>query len=250
MRATGPDAYELHVGTAEFGNGTSTVHRQVVAQALGTSADRVRLRQSDTDLLGHDTGAFASTGITVGVKAAHAAALDLRAKLDSGEDPSSAVGTGSWDGTPRTAAFNVHGFRVAVDRRSGTLVILQSVQAADAGVVLNEAQARGQVEGGAAQAIRAALFEEVRVDSTGRIETDILRSYHVPQMADLPATEVHFAVSEDAVGPLGAKSMSESPFNPVAPALGNAIRDAVGIRLTETPFSKDRIALALSDGTR
>ncbi|WP_371708775.1 molybdopterin cofactor-binding domain-containing protein [Nesterenkonia sp. NBAIMH1] len=247
VRATGPDAYELHVGTAEFGNGTSTVHRQVVAQALGTSADRVRLRQSDTDLLGHDTGAFASTGITVGVKAAHAAALDLRAKLDSGEDPSTAVGTGSWDGTPRTAAFNVHGFRVAVDRRSGTLVILQSVQAADAGVVLNEAQARGQVEGGAAQAIGAALFEEVRVDSAGRIETDILRSYHVPQMADLPATEVHFAVSEDAVGPLGAKSMSESPFNPVAPALGNAIRDAVGIRLTETPFSKDRIALALSE---
>ncbi len=246
VRALDDGGYELLVGTAEFGNGTSTVHRQVVAEALGTTADRVRLRQSDTDLVSHDTGAFASTGITVGVKAAYAAAQDLRTKLAAGEDRTAAAGTGSWGGTPRTAAFNVHGFRIAVDRRTGTLVILQSVQAADAGVVLNEAQARGQVEGGAAQAIGAALFEETRVDDAGRVRTDILRNYHIPQMADLPATEVHFARTEDTVGPMGAKSMSESPFNPVAPALCNAIRDAVGIRLTHTPFSKDRIAEALA----
>lgn len=124
-------------------------------------------------------------------------------------------------------------------------MILQSVHAADAGVVLNEAQCRGQVEGGVGQAIGAALFEEVVINPQGRISTDILRNYHIPQMADLPVTEVHFAETEDPVGPMGAKSMSESPFNPVAPALGNAIRDAVGIRLTHTPFTKHRIAAAL-----
>lgn len=246
-----PDgAYELKVGTAEFGNGTSTVHRQVVAEALGTTAENILLRQSDTQLVEHDTGAFASTGITVGVKASYAAALDLREKLAAlpeGEDPAGLEGSGSWAGTPRTAAFNVHGFRIAVDRSSGTLVILQSVQAADAGTVLNYAQARGQVEGGTAQAIGAALFEEVEIDEDGRVTTDILRSYHIPQMADVPKTEVHFAETRDHVGPMGAKSMSESPFNPVAPALGNAIRDAIGIRLTQTPFRKDRIAAALRE---
>ena len=248
IRPLGDDAYELKVGTAEFGNGTSTVHRQVVAEVLGTTAEKIRLRQADTELVSHDTGAFASTGITVGVKAAHAAAQDLRkqlAALPEDVSPADCVGNGSWAGTPRTAAFNVHGFRVAVDRRSGTLVILQSVQAADAGTVLNEAQARGQVEGGAAQAIGAALFEEVEIDAEGRITTDILRNYHIPQMADVLKTEVHFAQTRDRLGPLGAKSMSESPFNPVAPALGNAIRDAIGIRLSRTPFRKDRIAAAL-----
>ncbi len=251
IRPLGGDAYELKVGTAEFGNGTSTVHRQVVAEVLGTTAERILLRQSDTELVEHDTGAFASTGITVGVKASYAAAQDLReqlAALGKGTEVSGLVGRGAWDGTPRTAAFNVHGFRIAVDRSSGTLVILQSVQAADAGTVLNEAQARGQVEGGAAQAIGAALFEEVEIDDDGRVATDILRNYHIPQMADVPKTEVHFAQTRDHVGPMGAKSMSESPFNPVAPALGNALRDAIGVRLTRTPFRKDRIAAALQEG--
>ncbi|WP_150462185.1 molybdopterin cofactor-binding domain-containing protein [Nesterenkonia ebinurensis] len=249
LRPLGDGRYELKVGTAEFGNGTSTVHRQVVAEVLGTTAEKILLRQSDTDLVEHDTGAFASTGITVGVKAAYLAAQDLAAKLSAlpaDADSTRLIGTGRWGGSPRTAAFNVHGFRVAVDTRSGTLAILQSVQAADAGTVLNEAQCRGQVEGGVAQAIGAALFEEVRIDEAGKVTTDILRNYHIPQMADLPRTEVHFAVSEDPLGPMGAKSMSESPFNPVAPALGNAIRDATGIRLTKTPFTKDQIAVTLA----
>jgi CO/xanthine dehydrogenase Mo-binding subunit len=60
-------------------------------------------------------------------------------------------------------------------------------------------------------------------------------------MADVPVTEVLFADTHDTVGPLGAKSMSEAPYNPVAAALANAIRDATGVRLTATPFAPDRI---------
>ncbi|MBE1514494.1 molybdopterin cofactor-binding domain-containing protein [Nesterenkonia halotolerans] len=247
VTALGSGRYQLKVGTAEFGNGTSTVHRQVVAEVLGTTPEKIQLVQADTDAVRFDTGAFGSTGITVGVKAAHAAAEDLLEKLSANPeaDPAGLTGEGTWAGTPRSVSFNVHGFRIAVDRRSGTLRILQSVQAADAGVVLNEAQCRGQVEGGVAQALGAAMFEELEIDQHGAVTTDILRNYHIPQMADLPRTEVHFAQTRDPIGPLGAKSMSEAPFNPVAPALGNAIRDAVGIRMTRTPFRKDRIAAAL-----
>ncbi|GAA1117731.1 molybdopterin cofactor-binding domain-containing protein [Nesterenkonia jeotgali] len=247
VTAQGQGRYLLKVGTAEFGNGTSTVHRQVVAEVLGTTAEKIQLIQADTDAVHYDTGAFGSTGITVGVKAAHAAAQDLLKKLsaDPEADPVGVTGEGSWAGTPRSVSFNVQGFRIAVDRRSGTLAILQSVHAADAGVVLNEAQCRGQIEGGVAQALGAAMFEELEIDEAGRVTTDILRNYHVPQMADVPRTEVHFAKTHDAIGPLGAKSMSEAPFNPVAPALGNAIRDATGLRMTRTPFRKDRILQAL-----
>ena len=55
-----------------------------------------------------------------------------------------------------------------------------------------------------------------------------LRNYHIPQLADLPVTQVYFADTYDELGPMGAKSMSESPYNPVAPALANAIKDATG----------------------
>ncbi|MFO7690283.1 MAG: molybdopterin cofactor-binding domain-containing protein, partial [Cryobacterium sp.] len=154
--------------------------------------------------------------------------------------------TGRESGAERSLAFNVHAFRVAVHTGTGEVRILQSVQAADAGAVMNPAQIRGQVEGGVAQAIGTALFEEVTLDGAGTVETRVLRNYHIPQLADLPVTEVYFADTYDELGPYGAKSMSESTYNPVAPALANAVRDALGIRLYELPMSRDRIWRALT----
>jgi putative selenate reductase molybdopterin-binding subunit len=148
---------------------------------------------------------------------------------------------GSHDGTPRSVAFNVHAFRVAVDRSTGEVRMLRSIQAADAGTVLNPEQLRGQVEGGTAQAIGTALYEEVLLDEEGRVTTTALRNYRVPKFSDVPRTEVLFAATHDDLGPLGAKSMSEAPYNPVAPALANAIRDALGVRPHELPMSRDRL---------
>ncbi|MFI8369049.1 hypothetical protein [Streptomyces sp. NPDC085466] len=79
--------------------------------------------------------------------------------------------------------------------------------------------------------------------------TAAFRRYRPPQYADVPRTEVHFTETSDAIGPLGAKSMSESPFNPVAPAFANALRDATGIRFTELPVTRDRVWLALDRRT-
>ncbi|GED11854.1 molybdopterin-dependent oxidoreductase [Cellulosimicrobium cellulans] len=283
LRADG--VVEAEVGTAEFGNGTTTVHAQLVASALGQDAGDVVVRQSDTDLVEHDTGAFGSTGTVVAGKASLAAAQDLaeavlkvaagvagtapadcrlvpggvdcagtvlpladvaRAAADAGLD---LVAEGRWGGTPRSVAFNVHGFRVAVHRGTGEIRILQSVQAADAGEVVNPRQCRGQVEGGIAQALGAALYENVIVDESGRVTTDIFRQYHLPTFADTPRSEVYFARTSDTVGPMGAKSMSESPFNPVAPALANAIRAATGVRLTDLPLARDRVYLAIKAAT-
>lgn len=277
--------FAVDVGTAEFGNGTTTVHAQLAATALGTSAYAIQVRQSDTDLVEHDTGAFGSAGTVVAGKATLAAALELATRIQTvaasltgapladcrlvdgavkcGDRPVPLkeiydaarlqgvrlATDGNWGGTPRSVAFNVHGFRVAVNTGTGELRILQSVQAADAGVVVNPRQCRGQIEGGIAQALGATLYEEVKVDDSGHVTTDILRQYHIPSFADVPRSEVYFAKTNDSTGPLGAKSMSESPFNPVAPALANAIRNATGVRFGELPIARDKIYLALRDRT-
>ncbi|UGY06392.1 molybdopterin-dependent oxidoreductase [Bradyrhizobium quebecense] len=269
--------FELTVGTAEFGNGTSTVHRQIAATALATSVDRIRLRQSDTAHGGHDTGAYGSAGIFVAGSATQAAAENLAGDLKAlacrlaGGDPGTCVleadhaicgrqqlsyvelarsargsgqvlqASGTSEGTPRSVAFNVQGFRVAVNKGTGALKILRSVQAADAGRIANPMQCRGQVEGGVAQSLGAALYEELAIDSGGRVINPSFRDYHLPSFADVPRTDVYFADTSDSVGPMGAKSMSESPYNPVAAALGNAIANATGIRFTDVPFKPDRL---------
>jgi len=269
--------FDLRVGTAEFGSGTSTVHRQVAATVLGTTPACIRLRQSDTDLVGHDTGAFGSTGTVVAARATEFAAVALRDRILAEATTLSGCAPGECrliedavlcgnrpiplrdlpgaggglavlrkaDAAPRSVAFNVHAFRVAVHRGTGEIAILRSIHAADAGRVLNPMQCRGQVEGGVAQALGAALHEAVRIDAAGAVSNPAFRAYHIPAWADVPATEVLFADTSDAFGPMGAKSMSESPFNPVGAALANALADATGVRFTAPPFTADRVWAAL-----
>ncbi len=275
--------YDIAVGTAEFGNGTTTVHKQITAGALGTTVDRIAIRQSDTDLVGHDTGAFGSAGTVVAGKAVMKAANALAEQLLSftaeyARTPRSLLrlvaeavecdgrpvslkeifeaaqsrgvelsADGHWGGSPRSVAFNSQWFRIAVDPDSGEMRILRSVHGADAGKVMNPMQCRGQVEGGVAQALGATLFEQVLLDERGEVSTAAFRRYRLPAYADVPRTEVHFSQTSDAIGPLGAKSMSESPFNPVPPAFANALRDATGIRFTEAPFLRDKVWQAIHE---
>jgi len=235
--------FDLTVGTAEFGNGTATVHRQIAATALGCTVEQIHLRQSDTAHGGHDTGAYGSAGTFVAGKATEDAAQKLAQAIRAGSGLRSATGTSA--GTPRSVAFNVQGFRVAVNKGTGEIKILKSVQAADAGAVANPMQLRGQVEGGVAQSLGATLYEEMVIDDAGRVVNPKFRDYHLPSFADTPRTEVYFAKTHDTIGPMGAKSMSESPYNPVAAAMGNALKDATGIRFTQVPFKPDRIFPAL-----
>jgi len=271
-----PDGdYLLSVGTAEFGNGTTTVHAQLVATELSTTPERVVISQSDTQTTGYDTGAFGSAGTVVAGRAVMAACRELRTAMvkaaadltgtrphactltphgvqcgtrlvEFSDLPPSLTGHGRHDGTPRSVAFNVQGFRVAVNTQTGEVRILQSVQAADAGVVINPQQCRGQVEGGVAQAIGSALYEQMLIGPDGAVLTQALRDYHIPQLADVPVTDVLFADTFDQIGPMGAKSMSESPYNPVAPALTNAIARACGARVRDLPMTPARVWRTLS----
>ncbi|WP_328967669.1 molybdopterin-dependent oxidoreductase [Streptomyces sp. NBC_00239] len=269
--------YELAVGTVEFGEGTSTAHVQIAANQLGTTPSRIRLVQSDTDRTGFDTGAFASAGLFVAGNAVLRAADAVRDRiLDF-----AATYTGvhvvmcSMDlddvvcgdervplatlvaearargirftaarkayGSPRSVTSNTHGFRVAVHRVTGEIRVLHSVQATDAGVLINPEQVRGQVEGGVAQGIGFALTENFQVDADGMMANPNLRNYRIPTYADVPRTDVLLVGSSDSVGALRSKGMAECCINPVAPALANAVRDATGIRYRELPLTPERI---------
>ena len=275
--------YELAVGTCEFGEGTSTAHVQIAATQLGTTPSRIRLVQSDTDRNGFDTGAFASAGLFVAGAAvlnattamrdrilAFAAAhtgvdKDLCAMDDDGvtcgdtrvtlaellasADTRDIVFTESRKayGSPRGVAFNTHGFRIAVHVVTGEIRILYSVQATDAGVVINPAQVRGQIEGGVAQGIGFALTENFHTDDQGAAMNPTLRMYRIPTFADVPRTEVLLVDSTDSVGPLHTKGIAECNINPVAPALANAVENATGVRYRELPLTPERIYSRLNE---
>jgi CO/xanthine dehydrogenase Mo-binding subunit/aerobic-type carbon monoxide dehydrogenase small subunit (CoxS/CutS family) len=269
--------YEVAVGTVEFGEGTSTAHVQIAASRLGTTPSRIHLVQSDTDRTGFDTGAFASAGLFVAGNAVNYAATALRDRIvafaatELGVAPSSCklddhgVVCGSARisltelleaarkrgirftearkayGSPRSVSSNAHGFRVAVHRVTGEIRILYSVQSADAGVVINPAQVRGQIEGGVAQAIGFALTEDFHVNEHGVMTNPNLRNYRIPTYADIPRTDVLVVESHDSVGPMASKGIGESCVNPVAPALANAVADATGVRYRSLPLSPERI---------
>ncbi|WP_027503469.1 molybdopterin-dependent oxidoreductase [Rhodococcus sp. UNC363MFTsu5.1] len=269
--------YELAVGTVEFGEGTPTAHVQIAANQLGTTPSRVRLVQSDTDRTGFDTGAFASAGLSVagnavvrasnalrdrilafaaahaGVEVAACAMDDDAVACDGVRVPLSELVEAARArgirftaarkayGSPRSVVSNTHGFRVAVHRVTGEIRILRSVQATDAGVIINPAQVRGQIEGGVAQGIGFALTENFHVDGDGVMTNPNLRNYRIPTYADVPRTEVLLVESTDSVGPMHAKGMAECCINPVAPALANAVEDATGVRFRELPLTPERI---------
>jgi len=279
-----PDgSYHLAIGSPEFGNGSTTVRRQIIATVLNTTVDRVRETQADTDRTGYDTGPFGSAGTVVAGKAVELAAVALRDRIldlaaryyeqprDTCRLEAEAISCNGrkaslrdlvalaardgqqldmirkCHGTPRSIAFNVHGFRIAVNRVTGEIAILQSVHAADAGVVVNPMQLRGQIEGAIAQGLGWALCERMVFDDTGRVVNPSFRNYRIPAFADIPRSEVYFAKTHDSFGPLGAKSMSEAPINPVAPALANALTDACGLRFHDLPFRPDHIYRRIFD---
>jgi CO/xanthine dehydrogenase Mo-binding subunit len=269
--------YEIAVGTVEFGEGTSTAHVQIAATQLGTTPSRIHLVQSDTDRTGFDTGAFASAGLFVAGNAVQRASTALRdrilgfaashARVDvtscSMDDDGVVCGSTRLSlaelleaarsrgirltearkayGSPRSVTSNTHGFRIAVHRVTGEIRILYSVQATDAGVVINPAQVRGQVEGGVAQGIGFALTENFHVDANGVMVNPNLRNYRIPTYADIPRTEVLLVDSNDSVGPMRSKGMAECCINPVAPALANALENATGVRYRALPLTPERI---------
>ncbi|MBI5501485.1 MAG: xanthine dehydrogenase family protein molybdopterin-binding subunit [Deltaproteobacteria bacterium] len=147
-----------------------------------------------------------------------------------------------------TYSFAAHAVRVRVDPETGKVKILKFVAAHDIGKVINRLGLEGQIEGAIAQGIGYALTEQLRIDG-GRVGNASFLDYKMLNAADLPEdVEIHFIESADPAGPYGAKGVSEAGLIPTAAAIGNAIRDATGVRLHRLPMSPESVLAAIRAG--
>lgn len=140
--------------------------------------------------------------------------------------------------------FSAHAIEVAVDTKTGEITVLKSIGCHDVGRAIDPIAVEGQIQGGSAQGIGYALMEEVQVKD-GVTRTPSLSEYLIPTAKDLPTTKAIILESGTGVGPFGAKGIGEPALTPVAPAVANAVTNAIGIRIHDLPLTPERVLAAL-----
>ena len=136
---------------------------------------------------------------------------------------------------------------VEVDTETGQIEVTKFVTAHDVGTVLNPLAHQGQIEGAFVQGFGQALIEEMQTQD-GRVSTLSLGDYKLPTENDLPEL-VTIHVSEGPSGPIPyqGKGIGEAPIGGVAPAIANAIEDAVGVRITDLPITAEKVLRAMRE---
>lgn len=135
---------------------------------------------------------------------------------------------------------------VEVDTETGEVTVTKWLTVHDIGKAINPTIVEGQLEGGTLQGIGFALFEDTIINSqTGALMTDGFEKYKIPTTLDMPDQETVLVELGDPTGPFGAKSVGESGIFLQAPAISNAIYDAVGIRMREVPMTPEKVLAAI-----
>jgi xanthine dehydrogenase molybdenum-binding subunit len=145
--------------------------------------------------------------------------------------------------------FGAQAAEVEVDMETGKVRVLKIVAAHDVGRAINPMYVEGQIEGGLQMGIGYALTEELQVRE-GRVLNPTFLDYRVPTALDMPPIETVIVETDDPEGPFGAKGVGEMGGTPTAPAIANAIYDAIGVRLTQVPMTAERVLHAIKDAKR
>jgi CO/xanthine dehydrogenase Mo-binding subunit len=140
--------------------------------------------------------------------------------------------------------FGSHAVEVAVDEDTGGVQVRKLIACYDVGRAINPLSVEGQLEGGAVYALGYGLTEEVMIQE-GRIKTPSFAEYLIPTAMDVPEVQTVVLESGEGVGPFGAKGVGEPSVNSVAPAIANAIYDAVGVRIRDLPITAEKVFKAL-----
>ena len=149
-----------------------------------------------------------------------------------------------------TYAYGTQGVEVEVDVETGDVTVLRLVAVHDVGRVLNLQTLRGQTYGALAQGLGYALYEEVRSEA-GRIVNPNFTDYKIPTAGELHfPVDIDFIETDDPTGPFGAKGVGEPGLVPTAPAIANAIYDAIGVRIRDLPITPEKIVAALKARAR
>ncbi|MBI5841224.1 MAG: molybdopterin-dependent oxidoreductase [Chloroflexi bacterium] len=280
-------SFNLLVGATDLGTGSDTVLAQMAAEVLGVPVDDVITYSSDTDFTPFDKGAYASsttyisgTAVTnaakivaerIKIRAANMLELsnyetiklsNRQAIAPDGESVSLAeialnalhkenqeqiMGVASYVSPVSPPPFAAQFAEVTVDVETGAVTVDRLVMAVDSGVIINPLTASGQIEGGMTQALGYAVCEEMRYNDKGRaIERDLDR-YHIFRADEMPELETIFVETFEPSHPFGVKAVAEIPMDGVAPAVGNAILDAVGANVDENPVTPEKVWRALKN---
>ncbi|UCF06595.1 MAG: xanthine dehydrogenase family protein molybdopterin-binding subunit [bacterium] len=145
-----------------------------------------------------------------------------------------------------TYAYGAQGAEVEVDTETGEVEIIRMAAAHDVGKVLNPQTLKGQIYGALAQGVGYALYEEIQ-SHEGRILNPDFRDYKIPGTLDMNfPIDLEFIETDDEYGPFGSKGVGEPGLVPTAPAIANAIYDAVGVRVHDLPITPEKILAALN----
>lgn len=248
----------VYIGSADVGQGSHTVIRQMAAEALELRLRRVRVVASDTGTSPGNAGSASASRTTfMAGNAVRGAATKALERWHDEERPAIAEYTYR---APETTQFDpetgygmpnfAYGYvaeavEVDVDVETGELRIRRVVCADDVGRAVNPEQVEGQIEGGVAQAVGWATCENL-ITEDGRVLTPHLSTYLIPTIADVPEQVDSIIVERsDPRGPWGARGMGEMPFIPLAPALVAAVHDAIGVWIDELPLTPERVLQAL-----
>ncbi|HLX58582.1 MAG TPA: molybdopterin cofactor-binding domain-containing protein, partial [Ktedonobacteraceae bacterium] len=277
-------SFNLLVGATDIGTGSDTVIAQIAAEVLGVRVEDIIMHSSDTDFTPFDTGAYASSTTYISGGAAKKAAEQVRAQIlevagqmlkanpetltiknrvimaPAGdtvtisqvalhslhvENQQQIMATASWMSYESPPPFAAQGAEVEVDTETGMVRVLRAVSAVDAGRVINPITAEGQIEGGATQALGYGVCEEMVYDQNGALLTTNLSDYRIFSAPDMPKMETYIVETSDPFGPFGAKAIAEIPIDGMAPAVANAVADALGVRVHQIPLTPERVLRAI-----
>jgi CO/xanthine dehydrogenase Mo-binding subunit len=149
-----------------------------------------------------------------------------------------------------TPTYHVHLAEVEVDPVTGNVDVLRYVVAQEVGKAINPDGVIGQIQGGVAQGLGYALYENLQIGDDGRYRQKTLESYRLPLAADVPRVEAVLLEHPSPDGPFGAKGVAEPPVVPVAAVIANAVADAVGAPIDSVPITPEAVLEALDRASR
>lgn len=276
--------YTLSIGAADMGTGCDTTLAQVAAECLDCSMDQIIVTGADTDTSPYDCGSYASSTAYVTGKAVENACRKLQERirrkaadmLSCAEEeldfdghravnPANGkqvtleeIGLAAYCGNDYALQvtesnsspispppFMVGMVEIEVDKATGHVEILDYVAVVDCGTTLNPNLCRCQVEGGLAQGIGMALYENIQYSAKGQLLNNSLMQYKLPTRLDVGKLRVEFESSYEQTGPFGAKSIGEVVINTPAPALVHAVANATGLWIRQLPITSEKIAMGL-----
>jgi CO/xanthine dehydrogenase Mo-binding subunit len=280
VEATPQGRVRILAASTEIGQGTNTIFAQITAQCLGIDYDSIEVARPDTGNVPNSGPTVASRTVMIVGKLVESAALGLKQTLlQSGflsEDYSPADFQRAaatyvekhgalksfsqykqpqnirWDDEKYQGdaygayAWAVYVAEVTVDPVTYEAHVDDFVAVQEVGRVIHPVLAAGQIEGGVAQAIGYALYENV-VWRDGRMANNQMTNYIMPTAADLPPIRVFFAETPYALGPSGAKGIGELPMDGPAPAIVNAIENATGLSFNHIPLMPEAMMPAMEE---